>query len=1072
MKYKDIINKMTLEEKAMLCVGQDYWNSKGLERLGIPSIKMSDGPHGLRVQKTKADNLGINKSEVSTCFPSGATIANSWDKQLAYKMGKTIGEEAVREEVDIVLGPGVNIKRSPLCGRNFEYFSEDPFLSGKIGAEYVKGMQENGVGACVKHFAANNQENRRRTINTVIDERTLREIYLKPFEIIVKDAQPWAVMSAYNKINGEYCTENKKIIDILKNEWNFDGIVITDWGAENDRVKGLLAGNELEMPGGRGNGINEIIEAVKEGKVKEEYLDNIVDRILRIVFKAKKDKKIDNYTQEEHHRIAEEIAENSIVLLKNENNILPLRKQKIAIIGDMAENPRYQGAGSSTINPYKIENAIESFKNENIDIEYAQGYNRIEKNKEEEEKLQQEAIKIAKVNDVVLIFAGLTENYESEGMDRTILDIPNNQNNLIDKICEVNQNVVIVLSNGAPIAMPWKDKVKGIITGYLGGEAGAKAMVKCLIGKVNPSGKLAETYPLRIEDTPCFKNFPGTEVSVEYQEAIYVGYRYYDKANKEVLFPFGFGMSYTQFEYKNLKVTNENDKFNIEFYIKNVGKCDGKEIAQIYIKQENPNIFKPRKELKEFVKLELKKGEEKKVTITLDRNAFEYFNPETKKWSVEQGRYKILIGASSRDIKLEADIELQSNDLEIKEKYPKAYIDADIQNITDKDFETILGAKIPDRELKLEDMTDENTLEQIKNTKVGKYIYENEMQRMQELLDKQDVNKATKVMMDIQKPLKKFYEKKSSGYTKKMVDELLDIAKNNKDNIQCEFINKYLQYILKNIKAVFIDIDGTTLNDDEKITEKTKNAIHECRKKGIRIIIASGRSTNATLKLQEEFNTSPYLISSNGAAAFDVVQKQEILSNEMEKDGVLKLLGYAQKNNYKISLQYGQEVALNEAFYEDEKKMVKDNNELIEIINTKKIIQCVMCNRNFEKMYEIEKFVQGISNVKIVNKSKRMSNPDLLPSKSYYCDITSVNSTKGNAVDVVSKYLGLKKNEIVVIGDGENDISMFKVTPNSIAMGNAVDDIKKEANFVTDTNNNDGLAKVLEKILKGQNGNC
>ena len=793
LNYKNIIDKMTLQEKATLCVGQDYWNSKKIERLGIPSMKMSDGPHGLRVQKTKSDNLGINKSEISTCFPSGATLANSWDKDLAYKMGKVLGEEAVKEGVDIVLGPAVNIKRSPLCGRNFEYFSEDPILSGKIGAEYVKGLQENGIGACVKHFAANNQENRRRTINTIIDERALREIYLKVFEIIVKEARPWAVMSAYNKINGEYCTENKNIIDILKKEWGFEGIVVTDWGAENDRVKGLLAGNELEMPGGRGNGIEEIIQAVQNGIIDEGYLNEIISRILNVAFKSKKEKKMKRYNQEEHHKIAEEIAENSIVLLKNDNDILPLNKQKVCIIGEMAKAPRYQGAGSSTINPYKVENAYECLKEENIEFEYAQGYNRIEIDEEKESVLQKEAIELAKKNDTILIFAGLTENYESEGMDRTILELPANQNKLIEEICKINSNVVVVLSNGSPISMPWKKEVKGIITGYLGGEAGAKAMVKCLLGKVNPSGKLAETYPLKLEDTPCFKNFPGTELSVEYKESIYVGYRYYDKINKEVLFPFGFGMSYTRFEYRNLTVRNEDDNYYIEFYIKNIGDKKGKEIAQIYVSQEKSKIFKPEKELKEFIKIELKPQEEKKVRIILSKNDFEYYNSETKKWSIEQGKYKILVGNSSRDIYLEEEINLNSDDIDVKNIYPEVYRKGNIQDVKDEEFETILGSKIPDRELKIEDITEDNTLEQIKHTKIGKNIYLHEMDRMKELLNKQDVNKATKVMMDLQKPLKKFYEKQSSAYTKDMIEELLRIAKNDEENINCEFINIYLK---------------------------------------------------------------------------------------------------------------------------------------------------------------------------------------------------------------------------------------------------------------------------------------
>ena len=564
MKYKNIISKMTLEEKASLCVGKDYWNSENIERLNIPSIKMSDGPHGLRVQKENGDNLGVNKSEVAICFPSSATIANSWDKDVAYNLGKTLGEEAKSENVNIVLGPGVNIKRSPLGGRNFEYFSEDPYLTGIMATQYVKGLQSNNVGACVKHFAVNNQENRRRTINVVVDERTLREIYLKAFEMIVKEAKPWSVMSAYNKLNGEYCTENEVLLNILKKEWNFEGIVITDWGAENDRVKGLVAGNELEMPGGRGNGKEEIIQAVKDGKVSEEYLDEIVDRILNIAFKCEKIEH--SYNKEKHHEIAMELAQESIVLLKNENNILPINKRKIALIGDMAKNPRYQGAGSSTINPYKVENAYDCFIQNEIEVDYAKGYNRIET--DEDKELINQAVEVAKNKDVVILFLGLTENYESEGMDRTNLEIPKNQIKLIESIYSVNQNIIVVLSNGAPITMEWKDKAKAIITGYLGGESGAKAMVNCILGKVNPSGKLAETYPIKLEDTPCFNNFPGTEVSVEYKEAIYVGYRYYDKNNIKVLYPFGYGLSYTTFEYSNLNVKNNI----VSFKIKNTGK--------------------------------------------------------------------------------------------------------------------------------------------------------------------------------------------------------------------------------------------------------------------------------------------------------------------------------------------------------------------------------------------------------------------------------------------------------------------------------------------------------------------
>ena len=790
MKYSELIDKMTLEEKASLCVGKDYWHSKDITRVGIPEITMSDGPHGLRVQKAKTDNLGINESEISTCFPTLSTVANSWNKELSYKLGKTLGEEASYEGVDIVLGPAINIKRSPLCGRNFEYFSEDPYLTGIMGAEYVKGLQTNNVGACVKHFAANNQENRRRIIDAVVDERTLREIYLKAFEIIVKESKPWSIMSAYNKLNGIYCTENKELLNILKNEWNFEGIVITDWGAENDRVKGLIAGNELEMPGGRGEGAKEIIDAVKSGRVNEEYLDEIVDRILQVAFKANKRKNIRYYNREEHHNIALEIAEDSIVLLKNDDNILPLRKNKIVLIGDMAKFPRYQGAGSSTINPYRLENAYDCFIENKVEVTYTKGYERIET--QNDIYLREEAVKLAGKNDIVVIFVGLTENYESEGMDRTTLELPQNQNKLIEEICKENENVVVVLSNGSPVTMPWKQKVKAIITGYLGGESGARAIVNCLLGKVNPSGKLAETYPLKLEDTPCYKNYPGTEVSVEYKESIFVGYRYYDTNNVNVLYPFGYGLSYTKFEYSNLYVEEKNNIY-ISFTIKNIGNIKGKEIAQVYVCQEDSIIFKPEKELKGFEKIELNPGEEKSITIVLSKEDFEYYNVETKKWEIEPGRYKVLVGKSSQDIVLEQEIDLKSNSKIINKKFPEVYKSGNIQNVTDKEFEQLLGHKIPQRHISLDEITEENTLEQLKNTKVGKVIYDNQMEKMNKLLEEQNVNKATKVMMDMQKPLKKFYEKKSSNYTKEMIQQLIQIAKNNLDFEDCDFLKEYLK---------------------------------------------------------------------------------------------------------------------------------------------------------------------------------------------------------------------------------------------------------------------------------------
>lgn len=810
MKYKDVIEKMSLEEKASLCVGNDYWHSLELEKYGIPKITMSDGPHGLRVQKTKADNLGINESEISTCFPASASLGNTWNRELVYLLGKTLGKEARKEEVNIVLGPAINIKRSPLCGRNFEYFSEDPYLTGILGMEYVKGLQSENVGACVKHFAVNNQENRRRTIDVVIDESALREVYLKAFEMIIKNAKPWSIMSAYNKVNGEYCSENQHLLnDILRKEWNFDGIVISDWGAENDRVKGLKATHELEMPGGRGNGAEEIVESVKNGEISETELNEAVDRIIDIARKGNNQFAYDEksgsylemnkagketsceYNQKVHHEIAEKIAEETIVLLKNDNNILPIKNKKIAVIGDMAKTPRYQGAGSSTINPYKIENAYDNLVQNGIDVEYAQGYERIES--ENDEKLRSEAVTVAKNNDVVLVFAGLTENYESEGVDRETLDMPDNQNKLIDEICNVNENVIVVLSNGSPILMPWKDKVKGILAGYIGGEAGGKAVVDCILGNVNPSGKLAETYPNKLEDTSCFNNYPGNEITVEYKESVYVGYKYYDKVGKDVLFPFGFGLSYTEFEYSDLKVNIENEKVDIRFKIKNVGDVAGKEIAQIYVKKADSAAFRPDKELRDFAKVDLNPGEEKDVHIVLDRAGFEYYDIENDRWQVEAGEYEILVGKSSRNIVLNDKIVINSDDVCVKKEFCEKYYTGDVQNITDEEFEKLIGRKLPDKVLKIKDITAENTLEQIKNTAIGKVIYDNQLEKMNRLLREQNVNKATKVMMDLQKPLKKFYEKKSSKITKEMVDELIAMAKKGELSEDNAFVKEYLK---------------------------------------------------------------------------------------------------------------------------------------------------------------------------------------------------------------------------------------------------------------------------------------
>ncbi len=773
MKYSKIIEKLSLEEKASLCSGADYWTTK--EILGIvPKIVMSDGPHGVRKQNGKADCLGINASENSTCFPSLATVCNSFDVNLIRKFGEILGQEAKSMNVNILLGPGVNIKRSPLCGRNFEYFSEDPFLAGVMGKYYVLGLQSTGVGACVKHFAANNQEMRRMTVNSVVDEKTLREIYLAPFEYVVKEANPVAVMSAYNKLNGIYCTENRKLLGILKNEWKHEGIVITDWGAENDRVSGLIAGNEIEMPDSQGVTDKEIVQAIKDEKIEESVLNEAVDRIIDVAFKLKdlEEKVIIDF--EKSHEIARRFEEESAVLLKNDEKILPLNeKEKVLIIGELAKKPRYQGGGSSTINPIRISNIVDVYKN----ADYIKGYNKKE-NKTNLEILNK-AKEAAFNYDKVIIFAGLTENSESEGTDRTTLDLPENQNTLIKEICKINKNVIVVLAGGSPFTMPWKDDVKAILHGYLGGQAGHEAIYNILVGKVNPSGKLAETYPLSLEDVPCKNYFPGDEKNVLYKEGIYVGYRYYDKANLDVLFPFGFGLSYTTFKYSNLKVdVKDLNKIRVTCTIKNTGNMDGSEIVELYTSYTK-KAYRPEKELKGFVKVFLKKGEEKEVEIVLDKNSFAYYNTKDKKKSVLKGEYEILVGTSSRDIKLKEIISLDYKDKNSKIEYNPKYINAEIKEITNKDFSNLFENEIPlVKPNKKFDMN--STIEEAKKTLVGGIVYNYQVNyKMKRFLKNQDTNKAIRIMMQMQKPFRNFCKKKKSKQNYEMVKGFVELLNYN-----------------------------------------------------------------------------------------------------------------------------------------------------------------------------------------------------------------------------------------------------------------------------------------------------
>lgn len=730
MKNSELINKMTLEEKVGLCSGKDGWYLKGVERLGIPEVMLTDGPHGLRKLNPEG-KFSIENSIPATCFPPAVTSACSWDPELLYEMGVAIGEECLQEKVSVILGPGVNMKRSPLCGRNFEYFSEDPLLAGELAAGWINGVQSQGVGTSLKHFAVNSQEKKRLAIDSVVDERALREIYLTAFEIAVKKAQPWTVMTAYNKVNGTYCSENRHLIkEILKDEWGFEGIAVTDWGAANDRILGIENGNELEMPSSNGYYDKKICTAVRNGKLSASVVDEAADRILTLIKKSEASLK-DSYTydKEAHHALAAKAYSESVVLLKNEDSILPVSKdKKIAVIGEMARAPRYQGAGSSLIKPTKITDAFEGLLKEGYTLNFAPGYNK--KKDEIMPAMITDACKVAEKADVALVFIGLTEEYESEGYDRTHMNLPKTHNYLVEEILKVNKNVIVVLSGGAPVVMPWLSKVKALINGYLGGQASGDAIASIVSGKVNPSGKLAETYPLSLEDTPCYNYYPSTNRLAEHTESIYIGYRYYDTAEKDVLFPFGYGLSYTQFEYSDLKLSKkkikDTDTLTVSYKIKNIGKVDGAEISQVYVRDKESTIFRPTKELKGFRKVYLKVGEETIVEIELGKRAFAFYNTAESIWQAESGDFEIMVGASSRDIRLTADVYVESTtDIPVPDYRETApcYYGADIKAVPDKEFQAVLGRPIPDRDYSTGEKFDmTSSLGDAADTKWGKVI--------------------------------------------------------------------------------------------------------------------------------------------------------------------------------------------------------------------------------------------------------------------------------------------------------------------------------------------------------------
>lgn len=674
MKREDIrqlISKMTLEEKAGLCSGADFWHTKSVAHLGIPAVAVSDGPHGLRKQDGEADHLGLNESIRAVCFPTGCALASSFDKSLARLLGETLGNECQAENVSTILGPAMNIKRSPLCGRNFEYYSEDPLVSTELGAAYVQGVQSKNVGTSPKHFMANSQEFHRMTSDSVMDERTMRELYLASFEGMVKKGKPWTIMNSYNKLNGTYLCENREILtDILRKEWGFDGYVMTDWGAMNNRIEALKAGCNLEMPFSGGITDAEIVKAVTDGSMDETVLDQACEEFLNIVFRYEENRDISAvFDREKDHETARMIEEESIVLLKNEDGILPLDSgKKIALIGKYAASPRYQGGGSSHINSFKVESAMDALKGiENVI--YAQGYDDVQD--VTDERLLAEAVETAGNADVAVIFAGLPDNFESEGYDRKHLRMPDCQNRLIEAVAAIQPNVIVVLHNGAPVEMPWIGCVKAVLEAYLGGQAVGGAVANVLFGKVNPSGHLPETFPLRLQDTPCYLTYGGENDRSEYTEGVFVGYRYYTSREMPVLFPFGHGLSYTTFEYRNLKIDNfensikkihvrESDGIKVTVDVSNTGSRTGKDVVQLYVSAKDSKVIRPVRELRGFEKVELQPGETKTVSFELDSRAFAYWNKDISDWYVETGAYEIQIGKNAQEILLSVEVEVES----------------------------------------------------------------------------------------------------------------------------------------------------------------------------------------------------------------------------------------------------------------------------------------------------------------------------------------------------------------------------------------------------------------------------
>jgi beta-glucosidase len=752
-----LLQQLSNEEKINLCTGNTFWQLHGVERLELPSIFVTDGPHGLRKQQGSSDHIGLNDSVPATCFPPAVGLASSWSRQLLREVGTALGEACVAEQVSVLLGPGINIKRSPLCGRNFEYFSEDPFLSGQMGTAWVQGVQSQGVGASLKHYAANNQEAHRMVVDTIIDERTLREIYLAGFEITVKEAQPWTVMCSYNLLNGTYLAENPLLLtQILKQEWGHTGLVVSDWGACNDRVKGIAAGMELEMPGNAGIHTPAVLAALESGALGEAQLDAAATRVIELILKSKAAlQQTTDYDRDGQHLLARRAAEESFVLLKNDDGLLPLAKDdKLVVIGALASAPRYQGSGSSQIVPTRLDIPLDEIRNllapDKLPL-FAPGYSLTEDTVDQ--GLIDEALAIVRKGETVLLFAGVPDAFESEGFDRTHMRLPASQLKLIQAVSQLTDRLVIVLQNGAPVELPFVDQVASILETYLGGQAGGSALARVLFGEVNPSGKLAETFPLRLEDTPSYQWFPGQPRQVQYREGLWVGYRYFDSSDVPVAFPFGHGLSYSTFGYRNLVVAGSEQaarEFDsarlddwkglaVECELHNTGAVAGYEVAQLYIGAEQGNVYRPRRELRGFDKVWLEPGASATVRFELGRRAFAHWDTSTHDWAVEDGRYRVEVGASSADIRLHSMVTIRSSDqLPALQSALQPYFDPGKRAFDDAAFSALLARPIPG-------ITPErpyhhnSTIGEVQGTLIGKLLHKLILHSLKKMVpDKED----------------------------------------------------------------------------------------------------------------------------------------------------------------------------------------------------------------------------------------------------------------------------------------------------------------------------------------------